>query len=329
MIPINLKKLWHHEDGAVAIIAAVAFIFLAAVSGLVVDMGTAYMEASACQNAADAAAYAAGTALPVNVSDDTRVQQVKDMAMNYAQKNGFDSSCVESVELETVVDGKYYGVRVCLTTEVSYGFGPIVGINGTTITKSAKVELEPVTSSTAVVPLGIEKDRLATVISETQGTNVIIKYDGGDGTEGFYGALDLDGVKGGGAQDFASWLAFGYNGTLYIGDVLPIEPGNMADPTIDAFLTRYNQCTHYTSQGGCNAEHFDPDCPRVVILIVYTFVDSKTVKVEGFAPFVLEGVNGNGEIVASMVTFQTQEGETSGVLGGTGDYGIYRARLVE
>ncbi|MHB1315740.1 MAG: TadE/TadG family type IV pilus assembly protein [Christensenellales bacterium] len=326
---MKIKKFIKREEGAVAIIAALAFIFISAFSGLVVDMGTAYMKASACQNAADAASYASGTLLPVKVEDNAGIQTVKNKAVEYVIKNGFNEANVVSVELEDVSAGTYNSVRVILTSDVAYSFGPIVGINGTTVNKDAKVKLEPVTSTFGAVPLGIETGRFATILTTTQGKNLVIKYGGGDGTEGFFGALDLDGVKGGGAKDFGSWLAFGYGGSLSIGTVLPVEPGNMAGPTTESFMTRYNQCTHYPGQGGCTMEHFDPDCPRVVIIIVYTLLDSKNIRVDGFAPFVLEGLNGNGEIVASKVTFQTPEGETNGVLGGSSDYGIYRARLVE
>ncbi|MFZ5974782.1 MAG: pilus assembly protein TadG-related protein [Bacillota bacterium] len=324
-----LKKIWRREDGSVAVIAAVAFTLIIALCGLVIDLGTAYMQGSVSQTAADAAALAAGTLLPVSADDNAKIQQIKSTAADYAVKNGVPADNVEAVDMEDISGGRCYGVRVRLKTDVSYGFGPILGINGTTVSKSAKVTLKPASSSTAVVPLGIEQTRLQELLAANQTQHLVIKYGGGGGTEGFFGALDLDGVKGGGAKDFESWLAFGYDGILRIGDVLPVEPGNMAGPTTEAFTTRYSQCTHYAGGGGCTLEHFDPDCPRVVTLIVYSLVDSHTVKVKGFVPFILEGTNSKGEIVASKITFQTQQGESEGVIGGTGDYGIYRIRLVE
>ena len=327
MIPI--KKLWKREDGAIAVVAAIVFALIVALAGLVVDLGSAYIQSSKSQNAADAAAYAVSSILPIDVNDETKIQQAADIAKDYAEKNGENANGIESVNLEDVVQGKYYSARVKLKSEISYNFGPIIGINGTTVTKSAKVKLEPVTSTTGAVPLGIQVSRYSDMLSMTQGQNLVIKYGGGGGTGGFFGALDLDGVRGGGAKDFESWLNFGYDGVLHVGDVLPVESGNMAGPTTTAFSTRYNQCTHYQSQGGCTVDHYNPDCPRVVLIIVYTLVNSKSVKVEGFAPFILEGMNGNGEIVASKINLQTQDGDTSGVVGGAGDYGIYRARLVE
>lgn len=326
---MKLKKFWHCENGSITVIAAIAFTLIVAICGLVIDVGSAYIQESTTQNTADAAAYAAGTMLPAAFDDDIKIQQVKTTAINYVVKNGFEVQCVESVELEDVYDGKYYGVRVKLKKEVSYDFGAIFGVSNTTVKKSAKVCLEPVTSSTAVAPLGIESGRLTQVLAENQGQHLVIKYGAGDGTQGSFGALDLDGMQGGGAQDFENWLAFGYSGVLHTGDILPVESGNMATPTYQAFMTRFNQCTHYIGSGGCNTEHFEADCPRVITLIVYDIVDSKNIKVIGFTSFVLEGMNENGEIIASKVSFQAYEGDTGGSIGGVNDYGVYRARLVE
>jgi len=323
------KNILHRENGAAAVVAAIAFTAMLAVCGLVIDLGSAYIQESTTQNTADAAAYAGATILPAAVDDDEQIQLVKDTVKEYVIKNGFNEGCIETVELEDIYDGNYYGVRVKLKKEVSYGFGSIIGVDATTVKKTAKVKLDPVTSSTSVAPLGIEVSRLSQAMEENQCQHIVIKYGSGDSTEGFFGALDLDGMQGGGAQDFASWLAFGYNGVLNVGDILPIEPGNMATPTYDAFTTRFNQCTHYIGSGGCTAEHFEADCPRVVTLIVYNFIDSKNIEVVGFISFVLEGINEDGEIIASRVTLQTDEGDTDGNLGGINDYGIYRARLVE
>jgi hypothetical protein len=302
---------------------------LVAIAGLVIDLGSAYVQGSDNQNAADAAALAAGALLPASVGDEAQIQEIRDAVADYSARNGIPADCVEAVEMEDVAAGKYYGVRVLLRTEVTYGFGRIVGIEGTTVTKTAKVRVQPAADSTDVVPLGVEEGRLLEAIAAGDCQHVVIKFGGGGGEQGFFGALDLDGVQGGGAKDFASWLAFGYDGVLSVGDELPVEPGNMSGPTTAAFTTRFSQCAHYAGEGGCNTAHFDPDCPRVVTLIVYTMLDKHTVRVKGFVPFILEGTDGNGEIVASKISVKTQEGESGGVIGGEGDYGVYRIRLVE
>lgn len=299
---MGIGCFWRREDGASGIIMAICFTLVMALCGLVVDMGSAYAQGSRVQNAADAAALAAVQLLPIAADNPAAIQQVEARVLDYVVKNGLDGDYIEDVSLEDAVDGSYTAVRVVLCGDVAYGFGPILGINGTTVTKHAKARVEPATGTSKVVPLGIPDTSYAAMQEACGGQHVIVKYGGGGGTGGFFGALDLDGVQGGGARDFATWLAFGYDGVLRVGDVLPVESGNMAGPTTQGFLERYSQCTHFPGQGGCNAQQFDPDCPRVVTMIVYTMVGSKSVRVEGFAPFVLEGTNGKGEIVASWVT---------------------------
>ncbi|MEA4890540.1 MAG: pilus assembly protein TadG-related protein [Clostridiaceae bacterium] len=325
---MKVRTLWQHEDGSAAVITAIAFTAILALCGLVIDLGAAYYQGSRVQNAADAAAYAASTLLPIDVSDAEALQTVRNTVAEYAQKNGMTAGSVDTVTLEDVVAGHYTSVYVQLHHSVEYYFGKIMGLDSKVVAKSAKVRLEVITSLSKMVPLGIEDSQFKQAMLTNNSQHVIVKYGGGDGTTGFFGALDLDGVKGGGAQDFASWLAFGYNGVLNVNVNLPVETGNMAGPTSCAFLQRYSSCTHYPSQGGCNALYYEQNCSRVVYLIIFTMVDAHTIKIQGFAPFVLEGTNGNGEIVASHVTVHLQQGESQAVTEQNITYGVFRSRLV-
>ena len=233
---MSLKGLWRREDGAVGVLAAVAFTMVVVLCGLVVDMGLAYIQSGKTQNAADASAQAAGTLLPVAVSDTAGQQRIRTFVEEYAVKNGMKEDSVQAVEFQNIVDGSYTGVRVSLSRDVAYHFGPIVGIQGTTVTKSAKVLLEPATSSTAVVPLGIDATSFAQMKQTGKTQNIVVKFGGGDGTEGFSRRAGSGWRQGRAApEDFYTWLAFGYGGTLHVGDVLPVEPGNMAGPTNHVF----------------------------------------------------------------------------------------------
>lgn len=326
---MRLKKIFKNEKGSTAIIAAVAFVVVAAVCGLVVDLGTVYIHGSSMQNAADAAVYAIAPNLPLSVTDTDGIQNVQSTAETYLTRNEIDSDCIQGIELSDIVNGKYTSARVVVNDQVFYNFGPIVGVEGADVTKSAKVRLEAATSSTKMVPLGIHADQYSDAIGTNYAQDVVVKYGGGDGDTGFFGAIDLDGVKGGGAKDFASWLAFGYDGTLNIGEVLPVESGNMSGPTETAFTTRYSQCTHFPSQGGCTPEHYEAECPRVIYLIIYTMPSNKEVQIEGFVPFVLGGINSNGEITASHVDVSVNFGDSEEIDAGNIDYGLFRIRLVE
>ncbi len=325
---MKAKTFWQREDGSAAVITAIAFTVILALCGLVIDLGAAYYQGSRVQNAADAAAYAASSLLPLAVGDADALQTVRNTVAEYAQKNGMAADSIDTVSLEDVVAGHYTSVYVQLRHSVDYYFGKILGLDSKVVAKSAKVRLEVITSLSKMVPLGIEDSQFKQAMLTNNSQNVVVKYGSGDGTTGFFGALDLDGFRGGGAKDFSSWLAFGYNGYLDVNANLPVETGNMAGPTTYAFLQRYSSCTHYPSQGGCNAQHYEQNCSRVVYLIIFTMVDAHTIKIQGFAPFVLEGTNGNGEIIASHVTVHQQQGESQAVTEQNIDYGVFRSRLV-
>jgi hypothetical protein len=328
------KRLLKHEDGQSVVIGAIALIAVLAMTGIVVDTGLSYIKASQYQNAVDAAVLAAGSKLPVPVSEENDNKKIacKLFLLDYLNKNSIppEDIAATTVVFGDIVGGNYTSVKATVTTYVQYGFGPIVGINGKTVIKSAKSKIQTVTASDDIVPLGVEKGAFQTALAAGSGSiDFIVKDTGGGGEEGFYGAIDLDSVQGGGAPDFEIWLMYGYGGNIYLGDILPIEAGNMAGPTYDAFTARYSQCTHFPGDGGCNALHFDPDCPRVIQLLVYTMVDSHTVKVEGYAPFVLKTITESGEIVASYVKVKTQEGSPTEVSDSTPSYGLYKISLVE
>lgn len=152
---------------------------------------------------------------------------------------------------------------------------------------------------------------------------------------GNFGALDLDGASGGGANDYRNRLINGYEGTLRIGDEASIiipESGNMVGPTNDGLEARLNACTHSPK---CTIDHYVNECPRIVIVPVYEVHEMqnankvKTMKVVGFAAFLL---------------YDSSEGSESGVIKGyflddvtiSGDsdpsatnYGTYAVKLIE
>ena len=118
-----------------------------------------------------------------------------------------------------------------LKSEVGFGFARVLGFEETDVTKAAKAQLEVVTTCGSMVPLGVEEKEFgaANLVQFT------VKKGGGEGDAGYYGVLDLDELQGGGAKDYNQWLAYGYGGYLYNGTILPVEPGNMAGPTFNAF----------------------------------------------------------------------------------------------
>lgn len=326
-----IRRVYKAEDGATAVLTAVIFTALVMMTGIVIDLGRLHIETSRLQTAADAAAYAAAAVLPVAEDDSAKYLEAVNLAETYAAKNAAGASIHNaiSVNLGESVAGTYTSVSVELSSEVDYLFGKILGLESKTVSKRATASLGVIDKASQMVPLGITSDNLINTIAYNGAQNVVIKYGAGDGDTGFYGALDLDGVKGGGANDYEQWLNYGYYGYIETGDLLYTEPGNMDGPTQTAFTDRFNSCTHFSGQGGCTAEHFDPDCPRVIYIIVYDQLSKDTVEVRGFAPFILTGINDNSEIVASLVNVQMKSGEISTPDAETINYGMFAVMLTE
>lgn len=323
-----LSYIKDDEEGSIAVIVALTMSVMMVFAAFVADFGLAYVKASDLQNAADAASMAAGQLLPVAVDDTAAVLEVKNTAIAYAKKNKEEGLTVEDVTLGDMIGGRYTSISLRIPCTVESFFAKTIGIDRFSFTKSAKVRVAPATQTNGVAPLGVDYIQLMNAIAIDATKHIYLKYGGGDGTEGSYGAIDLDGVKGGGASDFSTWLEFGYNGTIAIGeDLLPVEKGNMAGPTESAVSQRFTACTHFADLGGCTAEHYDLDCPRILKVLVIEKIGSSYVKVKGFAAFVLEEVGDNGEVMGSYIKYLDFGNVTNEDLWSTADFGIYNVGL--
>ena len=325
----RLKRILKKEKGSVAVIAAVAFMAVSAFTGMAIDLGAVYMEGSDMQSAADAAAYSVASMLPIGAGDTATQNQAEARIIDYVQKNGYTSDTIQSIEFQDSINGKYTSVRVSMQTDVYYSFGPIVGVDGARVDKSAKVGLEAASGVTGAVPLGMPTEDFLNAMNDNGAQSVVVKYGGGGGENGAFGALDLDGSQGGGANEFRDRLAYGYPGVNYIGQVIPTENGNMAGPTNQAFTTRYNACTHYPGNGGCTPGHFVDGCPRLTYMVIYDELSKHSIQITGFAPFILVGINGNGEVIASHADISLNEGDSVPLTSTNIEFGLYRVRLME
>ena len=102
----------------------------------------------------------------------------------------------------------------------------------------------------------------------------------------------------------------------------------MSGPTEQGVETLLMNCDHYPP---CTPEHFEPDCARVITVVIVDSLDVNgraTVQVTGFASFFLEGVAGSGNL--SIVTGKFIRSVTSGEVSETqNDYGLYGVKLME
>lgn len=330
-----IENFRNDESGAV-VIAVAAFMVCALLLGaLSVDFGCAYVKAAQVQTAADAAVLAAGRLLPVSAGDTAGKQKVLDTAKAYLRKNGVDNPDDYRISLGKLQGSRYECLHVAVDGSVPTSFAGVIGVHRLNFTREAEVQIAVCVRLNDVVPLSVEKTKLESCLAAGNKEHITLKFGASGNKElpsGDFGAIDLDGVRGGGANDYEARLAHGYKGEIAVGDDLyPVENGNMAGPTAASFNYRYNSCTHFPGAGGCTAEHFEAHCPRMIKVPVIEYVSKNNVKIVGFAAFVLEGLADTEKdtITGSyvdMVTIGSAGGDTTGT---AADYGVYSLLLTK
>lgn len=341
MMPFQLPGLQlHKRRGSIIVLVALIFVAVCVMAGLVIDLGVSYVRISRLQTAADSAAFAAATLLPIQTSTPAgaaRKAQAEQMVRDYVLKNGDASDQVIGIDFEDVfTDDKegqlYTSVRVRLQRQVQFLFGPIVGLNSRLINRHAKVRVEAVIGSQKIAPLGISLERReATIVGES----VAITFDTKDEEviNGNFGSLDLNG-GGGGATEFFNDYVNGYNNDIIFNDMNHLiegQTGVLLGKALDAFETRYNACTHFPTQGGCTVEHHVANCPRIIIIVIHRRVtDSPPHRYLplGYAPYILQGF-ANKSLYVAPLTLRVKVGKSLPLTDMTYDFGLLRNRLVE
>lgn len=334
---LPLKCVKKEEHGDALIIVAVSMVFIFGILALVIDLGLAFLSTGEQQKAADSAVYSSGRLLPIETGNTAKINQIKNSAIDYASKNGFGDLTQDDIILDKISNGQYTEIRVTVDKSVPMYFAKIFGIDYLDLSRTAVAKLSPVIRTSGVAPIGLTKEEMDARLVSNNLTHVTLKYGGKNvwsDIPSFFGALDLNG-QGGGANDYRIWITQGYAGEISVGDVLLKEDGNMEGPTFQGFDERYAGCTHFGALSGgtgCTTVNFEPSCPRIVKVPIYSYsIDKQTVVVEGFAAFLLENQTDKGEITGSflnMVSNGASSGSNVGE-GSEGDFGLYNLILSE
>ncbi len=299
--------------GAVVVLVALAMTALLGLAALVADFGLLASFRVHLANACDAAALAGAQELP------GRPEEAEAIARAYAAANGV---APEEVEAEVSPDCRELTVRA--RREMSLFFARALGFARARVAAAAMARVAPLAAVRGAVPFAVEDQQLVVgkpyVLKEGSGSPEEFR----DVISGWYGALDLDGLRGGGARDYEERVKFGYEGVVRVGDVLPVEPGNMSRPTTRGVAYRLSQC-----RDGCTWDNFRRGCPRLVLVPVVRpepGKGEKMVRVVGFAAFFLEEVGGTGE--DSYVRGRFVQYVGPGEAGEAGEYGAFGVKLV-
>lgn len=324
------------QDGSIMVLVAVAMVALIGFSALVLDLGVVYFQASRLQNALDSAVLAGVKELPADDSYSAKWVAAEDQAIALAGANGFT---LTAGDLEPVYkNGKVSGIQATSSVTVAYNFARIFNINSGTFTRTATAELSPAGAlGGGAVPLSITDTALASKIPEwtpEAGLLLTIKCSSNrdeigfdsTGESGWFGALLFPDSQ---PADFADQLINGYDGTLYVDQILKMNSGNISGPTLAGFSGRITQCTD-----GCTWDHFvhEPLCPRVVFVPVVSTVGddlgNNYVRITSFAAFFLQETGGSGKSAYIKAWYLPEITVPNTVGGATNqDFGVYVTRL--
>ncbi len=312
------RKSINNEDGQVAVIIAAAFTVLLGFTALAVDAGVMYVEHTRLVRAADAAALAGAQELPGNPG------RAAELAEEYAEMNGVDP---EQVIVD--ISGNNRQIQVSIDKTIELVFARVFGYDASDVSASVTAQVSPVKSLNGAVPFSIKNQTFY------YGEPYVLK-EGASGSDsdgsrwcGWFGALDFTG-GGGGANEYEDMIIEGFSEKISIGDIIDIEPGNMAGPTADGVQERIESCNHIPS---CTWDNHAPECPRVIYVPIVEEYDgsggNRRVEVVGFAAFFLEGLENhqgnNGDVVGRFV-FETVSAETDDSLVG---FGLTSVKLLE
>jgi len=262
------------ERGGVTIIVMAAMVAVLGLGAVVVDGGLLYHNHARLQSAVDVAALAGARVLAAGGSAQAVTQ-----AMSVAQANGLALQ-----EVQVTVNVLNSSVTVGARRDVALGLARVLGQPRADVVVSATAAGQSIGALRGAVPLGVVWREF------TFGQVYDLKVGGGDGEEGWYGAVDL-GLKGGGAADYREHLRHGWEGLLRVGDDVPLKTGNMSGPTRDAIRDRLERCNHLPR---CTYQLHAAQCSRLLIVPVVTPPHHGSVEVVGFAGFFVDSLPGSG-----------------------------------
>lgn len=299
------NRFIRNEEGSALILFALGLTVFLGLSAVVMDGGLLYITKAQLRNGVDAAVLAGAQDLPY------QPEKAKDLAVLYAAGNKINDN-----ELVIEIYNNNKAIKASAERNVVFFFAKFLGHESSTVKVQAIAEVAPVAGVNGAVPLGIEDFDFAF------GGTYTLKVGAGEEDEGWFGALALGGP---GSRTYEENLTHGYLGTIRVGDILEVETGNMSNPTKRAIDLRIERCNHTPY---CTAVNFSPACPRLLKVPIIEEVGHRKVKVLGFAMFLVDEVEGQGN--ENYITGRFIQTVTDGEIDFSGrDYGLYGVKLTQ
>lgn len=274
------------------------------------DIAVFYFQWGNLQRAADAAALAGASRLPLDPDG------AMSTARSFATRNGIATGEIRSV----TVGADNRTVTITLTRNVPYYFGSILGLGQSPVSARATAGLVPAGGATGAMPIGLDS-------RTTYNFGQLLKLMQGDVTSrwgpGNWGPLALGGN---GASNFSKNVINGYPGEINLGDLLSTETGKMTGQVRSSFNQRINSAQAIDPSGTFSDHALDN--PRVVTIPIVNFAGvngQSQVPVMGFAEVWLESIDSQLNISAIFIQQITPGGKPNP---GGPDTGAYKVILI-
>jgi len=248
------------QRGAVIVWIALFMMVMLMFIALGIDVAKLMVTRSQLQNAADAAALAGASAIDAATAqfveegpDGVRARAAATASSNRAYER-ISTPVVINPQGDVFIDQANRTVTVVTHRDDTNGqpmivhFAQVLGIHSlqTRATATAKVDFAN-SVCMGLVPLAMAPMDSDQVFVPGCNRTYQLKYGGGAGSQGWYGAIRFDqcpegdcgGMNPSGASTYRCLLANGYGCCVDISDCLRVETGNMAGPTLQGLRSRF------------------------------------------------------------------------------------------
>jgi hypothetical protein len=301
------------EGGQTLIMFVLALAALLGFTAMAIDLGLLFHDRRHLQNSADAAALAGVAELP------KKPLSAMKKAEEWAASNGVPASEIKTIEVRTT-DVPNDTLYVELEKEFDWVFGRAVGMDKDAVSASAAAQIRSLTGTSNLMPWAIlmgDSACLDATNNPISGADCSVKLGSDASTvTGWYGALDLDGGGGGGAE-YESNIVDGEADTKYCSRgetdptcesfVVDALSGNkvggtdhaisdrlLNEPTCDANANGIDDFGEVFIQGQNGIAQFAVACPQsprhiIIPIVSLNGVPVQTVTIEGWALAYLDG----------------------------------------
>lgn len=323
-ITIKIKKI---EKGSISIFVGIAMFAILGMGALITDLGLTYISSNEAQNAADAAAMAAGKDLPLTDIAANRAIVTK-RAMDYAAANGILAGNTKvtiksngllltgvTVEVSKTTKGMLTRAADKTSSDGSLArraIAQVAGVNSVT-TDTVKGG-----SGSGVLPIAVTDSQISSLSSS--GGYLNLSIDPSDISGSHFAWIVLNGSNGN-ANVLKNWMADGYDGKVSLGTIRA-DTGTKANLD-DIYNARYlacinrsdkksngvtvEACPRASTSAPCTPVNYDPKCPRIAIVpVVRDFTgggNGSYAQIIGFAQIFIEN-SSSGKMNAKFIKLQ-------------------------